>query len=751
VSLEPKLFVVSAVLGWILGSSGVLSGESAGPGSQKRGVTVADAISMARIVGTPYPYISPKNGFAVFSPDGEHFAIVVAKGNLRHNTNDYSLLVFRSADIFHNATTKTLATFHCSSNRAGISEVKWLDDNNTILFLGSVGADPSQLYSIQYESRKLKRLTNHRTSLVSYGVSPKGEKIVYAADKPEKPLTDDEVLHYGFDVGSEGLSDLVRERISNYEPEVFLKRAGSLGDKGLRTQGRFDSGVNDLSVSPDGRYLLLKTDTDKLPDNWRQYNDQDIQLVLRRRVTENSSTRILHYELINLGTRKSEMLIDAPTSYSSADVLWSPDSKSVLLCGTYLPLDVEDPAELQARRTNKFVVEIRLDTGALTKITNEDLKPLRWNPQTNIVQFSSRTRPGQGEGSPEMLYYQRAGVLWQRLASVPRFRNHTQPQILVEEDLNIPPQIVAVDPETKRKTTLLTLNPKASQLAFGHEEVIQWTTNGGATMSGGLYLPPDYVAGKRYPFVIQTHGFEAHRFWIDGPYMSAFAARPLASRGIAVLQLNDIFYDTLDTPQEIDRVTSAYDSAVDYLDKKGIIDPSRVGLIGFSRTCLYVKYVLTHSARHFAAALVSDGIDAGYSQYFLFYGANPILASDFEAIIGGPPFGASLSLWLKNSPGFLLDKVETPLQIEAIGPQSILGEWQWFEGLRRLGKPVDMLFLPRGTHVLVKPWEQMASQQRTVDWFCFWLKGEEDPNPKKAGQYARWRKFRGPADSLLYE
>jgi hypothetical protein len=29
-----------------------------------------------------------------------------------------------------------------------------------------------------------------------------------------------------------------------------------------------------------------------------------------------------------------------------------------------------------------------------------------------------------------------------------------------------------------------------------------------------------------------------------------------------------------------------------------------------------------------------------------------------------------------------------------------------------------------------------------VDWFCFWLKGEEDPDPDKAEQYKRWRELR---------
>jgi hypothetical protein len=31
----------------------------------------------------------------------------------------------------------------------------------------------------------------------------------------------------------------------------------------------------------------------------------------------------------------------------------------------------------------------------------------------------------------------------------------------------------------------------------------------------------------------------------------------------------------------------------------------------------------------------------------------------------------------------------------------------------------------------------MVSQQGIVDWFAFWLKGEEDSDPAKAEQYAR--------------
>src|SRR6266403_1093512 len=67
---------------------------------EKRSVAVADTIRMTRIGGSVHPAVRPKSGFAVFSPDGKRFAIVVCKGNLKTNANDYSLLVFRTAEVF---------------------------------------------------------------------------------------------------------------------------------------------------------------------------------------------------------------------------------------------------------------------------------------------------------------------------------------------------------------------------------------------------------------------------------------------------------------------------------------------------------------------------------------------------------------------------------------------------------------------------------------------------------------------------
>ena len=175
---------------------------------------------------------------------------------------------------------------------------------------------------------------------------------------------------------------------------------------------------------------------------------------------------------------------------------------------------------------------------------------------------------------------------------------------------------------------------------------------------------------------------------------------------------------------------------------KMLIDDNRVGITGFSRTDWYVTYTLTHSKHRFAAAVLADGVDFSYFQYMAFANASPQLASEFEKVYGGPPFGKTLTQWLEQSPAFLMDKIDTPLRIQTLGPESVLSDWPWYSGLSRLGKPVEMIYIPEGTHVLEKPWDRMISQQGDVEWFCFWLKGEEEPDPAKVEQYKRWHELR---------
>jgi dipeptidyl aminopeptidase/acylaminoacyl peptidase len=185
--------------------------------------------------------------------------------------------------------------------------------------------------------------------------------------------------------------------------------------------------------------------------------------------------------------------------------------------------------------------------------------------------------------------------------------------------------------------------------------------------------------------------------------------------------------------------TAVYEGAVKYLDERGLVDRERVGIIGFSRTVSDVAYTLTHSKFHFSAATLVDGVDGGYFQYI----ALPLVAGEFNEINGGAsPFGEGLSTWIKESPSFSLDRINTPVQLVALQPLSILESWEWYVGLSLQNKPVDLLFFPDASHMISRPRERMAAMKSLLDWFRFWLKGEEDDDPGKAQQYIRWRQLR---------
>src|SRR5262249_16850229 len=155
------------------------------------------------------------------------------------------------------------------------------------------------------------------------------------------------------------------------------------------------------------------------------------------------------------------------------------------------------------------------------------------------------------------------------------------------------------------------------------------------------------------------------------------------------------------------------------LGAEGLVDPARVGIIGFSRTCYYVMEAITTSSLRFAAASITDGIMQDYVQYLegTEVSANQ---SDPEADIGPRPLGEGLKPWLQRSPLFKMDKVTAPLMVGS-GRLSLWGMWSPYAALRLQNKPVDLvIFNSASEHPYYNPGVRMASQGGSVDWFRFW-------------------------------
>lgn len=723
-----------------------LRAGSAGFPSEKRRVTVADAIEMTTWSDRGYFLGRPTPGpVGVFSPDGKQFVVIVKRGRLDSNTNESSLLLFQTKDAFESPRPTVLLTMSSSSNRDAIGKVRWLADNETLAFLGENPGEVPQVYSLSVRTGRFEKLTHHDRPVVNYDISRDGQVIVYeASPRARHDITTEDVRRNGLLISTQTPSDLFLAA-SNRDPELgwidrelFLERRRQAPVKIVVPD--FFSGLLPLSVSPNGRYAVVESYLAEVPPSWAAYKDALLHPYLVEAKQPGRRSNISHYLLLDTATGEIGPLLDAPLSWLNLGLAWSEDGASIALSGTYLPLAVADPAERELRENHTFAVEVGIPARNILPITSEDRGLVQWNHATGRILLG----PEHNKTVPPAAY-EKEGSAWKAVPLTPADRETGSPvDVSLQEDINTPPRIFVADPKSGRKALLLDLNPQFSQLRLGKVETIRWKATDGHEIEGGLYFPPGYVAGERYPLVIQTHGFREDRFWLDGPWSSAFAAQPLAAKDIIVLQVGgstnpagDLKY--ANTPEEAARQMAAYEGAIDYLDGRGLIDSKRVGIIGFSRTGFYVAFTLTHSRYRFAAATVADSFDAGLFNFLL------TAATDYAVVNGGLPFGPSLASWLKLSPGFNLDKVRTPVRLEYYGWGAFLFGWQSFSGLTLLKKPVDFIWLPEGQHLLVKPWERMASLQGNVDWFLFWLKGLEDADPGKKLQYERWRALRGLA------
>jgi dipeptidyl aminopeptidase/acylaminoacyl peptidase len=308
--------------------------------------------------------------------------------------------------------------------------------------------------------------------------------------------------------------------------------------------------------------------------------------------------------------------------------------------------------------------------------------------------------------------------------------------VTIKQGLNEPPLLVAS--KTGRSRVIWDPNPQLKNIEMGEAGVYTWEDKEGRNFKGGLYKPINYKDGRRYPLVIQTHGFSESSFMPAGTaFPNGFAARQLAAAGFIVLQVGEACPSG--DPSEGPCVVSAYESGARKLISDGLADPEEIGIIGFSRSCFYVMETLTTGSLPLKAALITDGWMVSYSQYMQW---PSLYSKEGNSMIGAAPFGDGLELWLKRSPEFNLDKITTPLLVVGDGPFDTLLMWQPYAALRYLKKPVDFIMLNTHEHILTNPAVRMASQGGSVDWFRFWLQDYEDPDPAKADQYARWRGLR---------
>jgi len=745
----------------------------------KRRFTVADDIAVSYF-GDPN---TGQEAPVVFSPDGQYIVVDTVRGLVDRNRPESSVRIYRTAEVYQFLIHPELKhepspmwTIEKSTYKDGpiITKMRWLADSSGVAFLVKTGTGNDQLFLANLGARTVNPLTLADQQVTAFDIRSQ-DNFVYTILSPtigEKALAESRatsVVGTGRDFYSlmfpteQSISKLydLSELWAVVNGRRFrVENKPSAGPITLYGQGQMT-----LALSPDGRSVVTAMPVGTIPQEWETLYQPSLPSETVHRVKAGrqdlgapaGSQYVSEYMLIDLSDGKMKPLTGGPTGYAagwdaSLSVDWSPDGRLIVLSDTFL---APDEQELNGPLNSPCVVVIDLVNNHPACLERIKGRANTRSGYEDGYQYVARVRFGETKderisvehyalgGSKGTTTYARSDEgSWVEAATTSGWPAESGTiDLAVKESFTEPPVLVASDKRTKTSRVILDPNPQLKDIELGQASVYQWKDRNGREWTGGLYKPPDFVLGQRYPLVLQTHGFPETLFRPHGAFPTAFAARELAAAGILVLQANDC--PILNSVDEAACNVAGYQAAVQQLVTDGLVESDRVGIAGFSRSCYYVMEALTNSSLRLKAASITDGMNEGYLEYMVGVDLfRNISAHTADSNIGAPPFGKGLQLWLKRSPEFNMDKVTTPLQVVASGRIGLLEMWEPYAALRYLNKPVDLIILARGTHTLTNPGERLVSQGSTVDWFRFWLKVEEDPDPAKVDQYTRWRELR---------
>ncbi|MFH2112764.1 MAG: S9 family peptidase [Candidatus Bathyarchaeota archaeon] len=266
--------------------------------------------------------------------------------------------------------------------------------------------------------------------------------------------------------------------------------------------------------------------------------------------------------------------------------------------------------------------------------------------------------------------------------------------------------------------------------SLGEVETIRWRSRDGAVVEGVLRKPRGYDPSRKYPLVFQVHGgpSTASRGFLLEPYdYQRYPPVQLVNDGVLVLKPNyrgstgygqaflELNRDNLGLGDMWD-----LESAVDDLVAKGMVDPERVGCMGWSQGGYISAYVGLHSDKFRAVS-----VGAGISDWYTYRVSNDIPYFT-DHYLGGTPWDRG-EVYERTAPMSAIDRAHTPMLIQHGGKDQrvpLSDGMELYRALRDKGVPVEMFIYPEMAHPITKPRENRAVIQQNLDWFRHYLLDE---------------------------
>jgi dipeptidyl aminopeptidase/acylaminoacyl peptidase len=653
------------------------------------------------------------------SPDGSRVVFVVREANSDKNrwVSDLYLVSATGGE-----------TVQLTRQPGNDYSPRWSPDGKRLAFLSVRGEKEkakAQVYVFGPEGGEPEQITDFKTGVRSFAWSRDGNKIYFLANDPlpkekekrRKEKDDAKIVEKEFQYAHLHVIDLETRRtrritrgnfhifsfalspdgktiafaaaptpLLNYISQSEIYTVSVLG--GPRQQlTKNNVGESNLRWSPDGRWITFTADATQ---------DGTFRYVAPSRLFAISST----------GGDVAPLMGDFKVGLSGG-YEWAPDGKAVYL---------------------------NLNQGVTRQLVRLEIK-----------ESNGRLSPGRRR----LLY---SG---DRLMSPPHFDRSGKRMAFTLQDMSTPADVYVAEVGKIDKARKLTdLNPQARTWKLARGEVIRWPSRDGVEVEGILYYPLDYQPGKPVPLIVSIHGgpFAADKIsfqmnWGRYPHLAA-------AKGYAMLFVN--YRGSSGYGDEWGRAivgnyyTKDVDdilAGVDYLVERGIADPERLAVRGWSNGGILTAWITTVTDRFKAAAP-----GAGDVNWISDFGNSDIgVPFDIE-YFGGRPW-ENLEHYIEKSPVFRLNKVTTPTLI-LFGANDVrvpVGQgYEHFRSLKELGKaPVEFVLFPREGHGLSELKHQRTKVQKEFAWFDrYVLDGIERPRPlasalieraaKVGGVYGQW-------------
>ncbi len=634
------------------------------------------------------------------APDGAWVAYVVTQNDIEAD-EERSAVWMVSWD-----GTQRVALTHPAN---GTEKPRWSPDGRFISYLAApAGSAKVQVMLLDRRGGDARQLTHVDGEISDYAWSPDGKRlamIIEQRDEPAKGGSDDAAPDATAAPGDKSPKPIVIEAVHFKQDEdgylaagrarhVYLLDVGTRRLEALTLDPRFNESAP--AWSPDGRQIAFIRSHEKGAD---EDGRTDIDAVDAR---PGALVRTL-------------VRVYAPNQQSLA---WSPDGSMIAY------LEGAEPRFNAYMQDHLFVVPAvggmprpltaALDRAVMSYVFAEDSKAVTIAVEDDRTIYPARIDMPGGAIS-------RAAAAGPYVVSdLSAAAGHTA---VLKADDGAFAEVYALESGGLRKLTGHN-DQLLEGLALGVVEDVSFKSSNGVEVHGLLVKPPAFVAGRAYPMLLWIHGGpngeDEHALVIDG---YQFEPQYFAARGFVVLRVNyrggsgrgGAFARSIAADWGHKEVEDLL-AGVDYAVKRGIADPQRLHVGGWSYGGILTDYTIA-SDRRFKAAISG----AGSANQLAFYGADQYILQYNNEL--GPPW-RNTALWLKVSYPFLhADRIHTPtlfLGGDRDFNVPVIGGEQMYEALRTLGVPAQLAVYPDQHHVFTRPSFVRDLAARMSAWLDRW-------------------------------